>query len=100
MRQREELSIDDRAGVDEARRPLAGGRAAGREEREVEALDRLLVETAHDEVAAVEAGAGERPPDVRSEANGTISRAGKPRSRSRRSISVPTCPVAPTTATR
>ena len=36
----------------------------------------------------------------RSEANGTISRAGNARSRSRRSITVPTCPVAPTTATR
>src|SRR5437899_2592388 len=39
-------------------------------------------------------------PTERSEANGTISRAGNRRSRSRRSISVPTCPVAPTIATR
>ena len=39
-------------------------------------------------------------PAERGEANGTISDAGKLRSRSSRSISVPTCPVAPTTATR
>ena len=39
-------------------------------------------------------------PTERSEANGTISLAGKPRSRSSASISVPTWPVAPTTATR
>jgi hypothetical protein len=38
-------------------------------------------------------------PAERSEANGTISRAGNSRSRSSCSISVPTCPVAPTTAT-
>ena len=39
-------------------------------------------------------------PTERSEANGTISAAGNPRSRSSCSISVPTWPVAPTTATR
>ena len=39
-------------------------------------------------------------PAERSEANGTISLAGKPRSRSFSSITVPTAPVAPTTATR
>ena len=40
-----------------------------------------------------------RPAD-RAEANGTISRAGKSRSRSLPSITPPTAPVAPTTATR
>ena len=39
-------------------------------------------------------------PAERSEANGTISLAGKPRSRSLASMTVPTAPVAPTTATR
>src|ERR1700690_156814 len=39
-------------------------------------------------------------PVERSEAKGTSSRAGKSRSRNSCSISVPTCPVAPTTATR
>ena len=39
-------------------------------------------------------------PAERSEANGTTSRAGKPRSRSSCSITPPTWPVAPTTATR
>src|SRR5271166_5059655 len=39
-------------------------------------------------------------PTERAEAKGTTSRAGKCRSRSSASISVPTCPVAPTTATR
>ena len=39
-------------------------------------------------------------PAERSDANGTSSRAGKPRSRSFWSITVPTAPVAPTTATR
>lgn len=39
-------------------------------------------------------------PAERAEANGTISRAGKPRSLSSCSMTVPTCPVAPTTATR
>ncbi len=39
-------------------------------------------------------------PAERSDANGTISRAGNARSRRSRSITVPTCPVAPTTATR
>ena len=38
-------------------------------------------------------------PTERSEANGTISEAGNSRSRSSSSINVPTCPVAPTTAT-
>ena len=45
-------------------------------------------------------GSSRRRPAERSEANGTISRAGNDRSRSSASISVPTCPVAPTTATR
>jgi hypothetical protein len=39
-------------------------------------------------------------PAERSDANGTISRAGKFRSRSLRNMTVPTAPVAPTTATR
>jgi hypothetical protein len=39
-------------------------------------------------------------PAERSDANGTSSRAGKPRSRSLASMTVPTAPVAPTTATR
>ena len=39
-------------------------------------------------------------PTERAEAKGTTSRAGNCRSRSSASISVPTCPVAPTTATR
>src|SRR3954454_19127111 len=38
-------------------------------------------------------------PALRSEANGTISAAGKPRSLSLASMTVPTAPVAPTTAT-
>ena len=38
-------------------------------------------------------------PTERSEANGTISAAGKPRSRSLARMTVPTAPVAPTTAT-
>ena len=41
-----------------------------------------------------------RGPAERSEANGTIVSAGKPRSRSFSSMTVPTAPVAPTTATR
>ena len=39
-------------------------------------------------------------PALRSEANGTISEAGKLRSRSLARMTVPTAPVAPTTATR
>ena len=39
-------------------------------------------------------------PALRADANGTTSEAGKPRSRSRRRISLPTAPVAPTMATR
>src|SRR3954451_21722758 len=42
---------DDGPGLDEARRPLARRRAAGREDREVEALDRLVGERLHDEPA-------------------------------------------------
>ncbi len=39
-------------------------------------------------------------PAERAEANGTISRAGNPRSRNFARMTVPTAPVAPTTATR
>ena len=39
-------------------------------------------------------------PAERADAKGTISEAGKPRSRSLASMTVPTAPVAPTTATR
>jgi hypothetical protein len=48
---------DDGARLDEARGPLAGGRAAGAEDREVESLDRLVVQGLHDQ-AAVELAPG------------------------------------------
>src|SRR5262249_39709178 len=40
-----------RSCVDEPRCPLTRGRAAGGEQREVEALDRLVAQTLHDEAA-------------------------------------------------
>ena len=70
---------DDRAGLDELRRPLGADRAAGGGEREVEAVDRLVRERPALELAAGEAGPA--CPAERSEANGTTSRAG---SRARR----------------
>ncbi len=84
-----------RARGDEPRSPLARGGAPGREQRDVEVLDRLVVEGADDQ-AALELPSGRARGGERARSRS----AGKPRSRNSASISVPTCPVAPTTATR
>ena len=85
---------DDGARARELRRPLAGRRAAGGEEREVEALDRrrraARWTTRPSQLAAGRALGGERH---------DLARPGSARSRSMSSIAVPTAPVAPTTAT-
>ena len=87
---------DDRSRLGKARRPLARGLAAGREDRKVEAGDRIVVESLHEsskravELSPDRALRGERHDLARRKA----ALAQQPR------ISVPTCPVAPTTATR
>ena len=88
----------DRAGVDEARRPLGADRPAGRGEHQVEPGDRLGGQRPALELARRRRRSS--GPAERSEANGTTSEAGKPRSASTSRIVEPTAPVAPTTPTR
>ena len=54
MRQKDELSTTTAPGVGEAPAPLLADRGAGREEREVEALDRLVGERLHSQVGVAE----------------------------------------------
>jgi hypothetical protein len=94
MRQREELSITVA--------PAAANRGAHSPEVEPPAENRAMSKpriVSSSSPCTTEPSSSSFPAE-RSEANGTISRAGKPRSRSSFSISAPTWPVAPTTATR
>ena len=94
VRQRDELSTTTAPGVDEARSPLARrGPPAEKMARSKPAIVSACSGATTPTPSSV------RPAD-RAEAKGTISRAGKPRSRSLASMTVPTAPVAPTTATR
>ena len=89
---------DDRAGLDQLRRPLGADRAAGRGEDEVEALDRLLAQRPALELAAPFHSISLARRSAR-EANGTTSAAGKSRSASTSRMVEPTAPVAPRTPT-
>ena len=87
---------DDRARGGEARRPLAGGRAAGGEDARrrspaIVSSAQRLHDAAALELAAGRALGGERHDLARREAA---------LAQQRRSITPPTWPVAPTTATR
>ncbi len=89
---------DDRTGRGEARGLCPGQRRTGREQRDVDALQILIGRRGdvldHDLLAA------ERQllPAERAEAKNRTLSAGKFRSSSRVRMTMPTCPVAPTTA--